>query len=106
MIHISSYDSYNESLVSFLMGNDAIAKRILDRIPDLSPNEITKVDESPLCISYSWEMYDDQILYNKLKVEVVKYTKTVLLMVNDREIRSSRWLRNKVWERIEDIYES
>lgn len=106
MRHIRTYESYNESIVSFLMGSDEIAKKILDRIPELKPEDVTKEDDSPICISYSWEMYDDQILYNRLKIEVVKYTKTVLLMVNDREIRSSRWLRNKVWEKIQDIYGS
>lgn len=106
MRHLESYQKYNESLLSRLTGNDSIAQKAYDSLRDLKRSDIKKEDDSPLCVSYSWEIYDDQILYNKMRIEVVKYTKTILLMVDDKEVRSSKWLREKVFNRVKEIYES
>ena len=105
MKHISDFKSHNENVLTWITGGDETAKEVLKSLGGISHEDIVMEDESPICISYSWTTTDSKILYEK-RIEVVKYSKTIVLMVDDQEVRSSGWLRRKVWEKVSEIYGS
>jgi hypothetical protein len=101
MKHIIDFKSHNENVLTWITGGDETAKAVLKSLDRITQEDIVMEDESPICISYSWTT-DSKILYEK-RIEVVKYSKTIVLMVDDQEVRSSGWLRRKVWEKVSEI---
>lgn len=99
MKHINTFEKHNESILSFITGGDKIAREVLHFLDTLSPSDIDKEVDS-ICESYTFQMIDEK------RVEIVKYTTTIVLLVNDKEVKSAKWMRERIWKKVEDIYNS
>lgn len=98
MKHINNFEKHNESILSFITGGDKIAKEVLNFLDTLSPSDIDK-DVDSICESYTFKI-------DRKRVEIVKYTTTIVLLVDDKEVKSARWMREKIWKKVEDTYNS
>ena len=102
MKHLNNFEKHNEGLRSWLTGGDDIAKEVLQTLDKVEPEDIKKeVDQ--ISISYSWTITSKTILYGIHNIEIVKFTNTIVLLVDDKEVKSAKWLREKVWKKVEEL---
>jgi hypothetical protein len=90
---IKKFNQFNEGLFDF-MNRGKRGKDILDMIEELTPEDITKEDNSPIEISYK---FDD--------MEVTKFLNEnrYYIMENEKEVNLSQEVSKSIYERLEEI---
>jgi uncharacterized protein YacL len=93
MRNIKKFDQFNEGLFDF-MNRGKRGKDILDMIEELTPEDITKEDNSPIEISYK---FDD--------MEVTKFLNEnrYYVLENEKEVNLSQEVSKSIYERLEEI---
>lgn len=102
MKHLKKFN-HNEGLISWMTGGDDIAKEVLKNLEYLEPEDINK-EVDVISVAYNWTIHYYNTLKGTHKVEIVKFTNTIVLLVDDKEVKSAKWLREKVWKKVEELF--
>jgi len=90
---IKKFNQFNEGLFDF-MNRGKRGKDILDMIEELTPEDITKEDNSPIEISYKFDDMEVTKFLNENRYYVLK---------NEKEVNLSQEVARSIYERLEEI---
>jgi len=90
---IKKFDQFNEGLFDFI-NRGKRGKDILDMIEELTPEDITKEDNSPIEISYKFDDMEVTKFLNENRYYVLK---------NEKEVNLSQEVVRSIYERLEEI---
>jgi len=90
---IKKFDQFNEGLFDFI-NRGKRGKDILDMIEELTPEDITKEDNSPIEISYKFDDMEVTKFLNENRYYVLK---------NEKEVNLSQEVARSIYERLEEI---
>ena len=93
---IKKFDQFNEGLFDF-MNRGKRGKDILDMIEELTPEDITKEDNSPIEISYRFG--EDYIIEATKFLNKNRY----YIMENEKEVSLSQEVAESIFDRLNEI---